>query len=904
MAINLGVIFSEIRLQLSGLEEDAAAAKETLAGVHDALSATATAAGAAASAGFDEAGASARDLDGHLGAARDALLGAQDALGATGAAASAAASEVGEAGAHADDAGGHFSRLLAPLQAVKQHFADLSNHVSTMLAPVGDAIDGVSQFGARVKDATDHAMAPFVAAGEKVKGGFEKIGGAASKVLAPIGHVASGFGDVAAGAFKIAGGAALFTGLTAGVSLLTDQLGSCINAAKEQQQVLAQTSAVLKSTHDASGMTAESMHALAEQFQRTTPYSEDVALSAQNLLATFTNISGKTFPRASQAALDMATAMHIGPTQAALQLGKALNDPAKGLSMLTREGVTFTDAQKQQITAMEKAGNTAGAQAIMLKELEREFGGSAAAAGNTFAGSLQRAQNALEDVKAKVGNAVMPILADLTQKVIAPLVSKLADALPGALKVVSGLFGNLQTALAPVFAALPSIGAAVGRLADAFQAGLKPALAAIGKAFSGVQAPGGDLKTFMSQLLTTLTNLAPTAKQFGQFLGQLAALVVTNVVPAIQQLASFAAKYVLPALLQLGQFIGTTVLPVVKSLATVFVRNILPAIQQVASTVLTRLLPPLEHLGRVVLPMLQPAFGLIGWLAQTIVAPALSLIASGLGLLIDGLATVISWVSNFVQKVVGFFQGLADTLVGHSIIPDMAAKILSTIFNLVTGFLGHIKDLVLGVLTHFGALEVQAIQKIKDLVGSILGKLGDLKDAAIQKAKDLATDFLSALADLPKKMLDLGGQIVQGLINGLKNAAGNLGGAVKNLGGNLLGGVKSFFGIASPSKVMAEIGTFLSQGLVQGMQSIDVAGAAARHYGGVVSAAVAGRPGAAGSVAGANAGGPYVDLRGLTVQVNAESGDGSPTSAGTAFGRALGTALGPALSTALRQHGY
>ena len=63
----------------------------------------------------------------------------------------------------------------------------------------------------------------------------------------------------------------------------------------------------------------------------------------------------------------------------AIQLGKALNDPIKGITALTRVGVTFTEQQKDQITTLVESGKTIDAQKIILGELQKEFGGSAEA---------------------------------------------------------------------------------------------------------------------------------------------------------------------------------------------------------------------------------------------------------------------------------------------------------------------------------------------------------------------------------------------------------------------------------------------------------------------------------------------------------------------------------------------
>ena len=112
-----------------------------------------------------------------------------------------------------------------------------------------------------------------------------------------------------------------------------------------------------------------------------TTYSDDAVQAGQNMLLTFTNIGKETFPEATKTLLDMATAMNGGATASAeqlssqaIQLGKALNDPVQGLSALSRVGVTFTEEQKNVIKTMAETGNVAGAQKLIIAELNREFG--------------------------------------------------------------------------------------------------------------------------------------------------------------------------------------------------------------------------------------------------------------------------------------------------------------------------------------------------------------------------------------------------------------------------------------------------------------------------------------------------------------------------------------------------
>jgi phage-related protein len=183
-----------------------------------------------------------------------------------------------------------------------------------------------------------------------------------------------------------------------------------VKGAMEAEEAGAQLEAVLKSTDGAAGMTKNSLVGLADGMEKVTKFSSESVQAGESLLLTFTNIGSKVFPEATKTAADMAQAMGTDVSSQAISLGKALNDPIKGISALSRVGVTFTDQQKAQIKAMQESGDMAGAQTVILNELKKEFGGSAEAAGNTFAGKLERLKNAFGAVSESVVTGLMPYL--------------------------------------------------------------------------------------------------------------------------------------------------------------------------------------------------------------------------------------------------------------------------------------------------------------------------------------------------------------------------------------------------------------------------------------------------------------------------------------------------------------
>ena len=179
---------------------------------------------------------------------------------------------------------------------------------------------------------------------------------------------------------------------------LAASFGAVVAASARQEAAIKQVEQRLISTGNAAGKTSEGLQKVASELQRTTTFGDESVLEMQSILLTFTNIRGEIFDRTLPAILDLSTAMGSDLKSSALQLGKALNDPVKGVSALAESGIQFTDSQKKIISQMVSTGDTAGAQTMILKELETQFGGAATAAADTFGGALKQVQNAFGDL--------------------------------------------------------------------------------------------------------------------------------------------------------------------------------------------------------------------------------------------------------------------------------------------------------------------------------------------------------------------------------------------------------------------------------------------------------------------------------------------------------------------------
>lgn len=181
----------------------------------------------------------------------------------------------------------------------------------------------------------------------------------------------------------------------------------------EAAQASAQLDASLRSTANAANLNREALDKQSEALAQKSLFDDEAITGLQSVLATFTQVKDKIYMEAVPAILDMSQKMGGDLQGATLQVGKALNDPIHGITALTRVGVTFSEGQKESIKHMVEMNNVAGAQAMILRELQTEFGGSALAATQVGTGPMQMLQKDFKEVKEDIGALVITMVNEL-----------------------------------------------------------------------------------------------------------------------------------------------------------------------------------------------------------------------------------------------------------------------------------------------------------------------------------------------------------------------------------------------------------------------------------------------------------------------------------------------------------
>lgn len=242
-----------------------------------------------------------------------------------------------------------------------------------------------------------------------------------------------------------------------GLTALVGMGASAIRAAEDAGVADARLSNII----DSMGLFGTETDAVTKRLQdfatetmKQTGIDDEVIKSTQAKLATFKNLAttadetGGAMDRATVAALDLAAAGFGSAETNAVQLGKALQDPVKGISALARAGVTFTESEKEKIKSLVESGDLLGAQNLILGAIETQVGGTAEA---TATGS-QKMTTAFGEMQESIGQALLPLFEKLV-----PLVTGFFDWIgknSTVVAVLAGLMGALAIGILAVNFAL------------------------------------------------------------------------------------------------------------------------------------------------------------------------------------------------------------------------------------------------------------------------------------------------------------------------------------------------------------------------------------------------------------------------------------------------------------------
>jgi phage-related protein len=529
---------------------------------------------------------------------------------------------------------------------------------------------------------------------------------------------ASGMGTALAWGAGVAGVA--FAALGASFMQAVKDLG-------ELDKLTKQVEAGIESTGGTAGVTADHVVELSDSLENLSSISQESILQGQNLLLTFTNIQNKAgegndiFDQASLAMTNMAAKMGTDAATAAMQLGKALNDPIQGVGALRRVGVQLSDEQEAQIRNFMAMGDVMGAQKVILAELNKEFGGAAEALGNSIPGAIALAKDAFQDFLrdgiSPIGGAIKDISTDFIDMLRGFDPSLLTNAFSSISGVVSGfmpILGTIGSMFMEVFAKIgPVISSALERIAPIFDR----ILAAILPIMDPLMTIGEIL---MNSFLDVLEALMPVVEALAPILKTMFEHLAAAMEKAAPILAEIATKLgdILSRILQKME-------PYLDKLLDLAVR-ILDAILPVLPQILDALIPILEILLKLVDPLLAILIKI-----EEIYAAVVEKVFAAISWLIDKLGGLFEWLGEWGGKVISFFGWLWDGVVAvwHAIV-DPFVGLMKSIWEAVKTAFEAAWNAIKAVLEGIWNAIVASWHAIADPLIAVVGAIWDGISAA------------------------------------------------------------------------------------------------------------------------------------------------------------------------------
>jgi phage-related protein len=500
----------------------------------------------------------------------------------------------------------------------------------------------------------------------------------------------------------------------------------------------------------------------------------------------------------------------------------------KGFKVLVIGGVVAAAEGINQV--IEKLGGAAAIGRRLSSVLEDVFTDAeyflqsiAASLDPIFAGDIQGGFNILRDTFSKmdlsdsvaglrsfgsdIAQAIFDTAADTAQKIFKALPQNIQDSITSGLGTITGIGQSITSAIfggeggdpSPIIQTLID---AFDRLKVSFQGFLNQgrlggeflklfdALKQLGTTIApqflvALKAIGIATGVFLAIIIDVVASIAIAVVDTLPFVIQAFSGVVQIITGIVQGVTGFVAliragwAFITGDSKQAGVLFQQAVSTIGQAISNVFggivtvVSNVGLGILTFASSFFLNLvglalsvIPGFENVGAQVLAFKDYVIGLFTTLSTQVMAT------------INNLVTLAPEVfSIMVDKVIGFFANLYTELVGESIIPDLVNDVISWFTTLVT----------------------QAPQMVLDLVDSIIETFNDALDA----------------------LEDIGRNIIEGLVKGLKNNAHLVLEFIKSLiTDDIINAIKSRLGIFSPSIVMADLGEDTMKGFLQGMETV------------------------------------------------------------------------------------
>lgn len=371
---------------------------------------------------------------------------------------------------------------------------------------------------------------------------------------------------------------------------------------------------------------------------------------------------------------------------------------------------------------------------------------------------------------------------------------------------------------------------------------LKEAMYGLQKAIFGGENGGGLLANVIPQIQTAMEGIGDFIGAAAPIISEQIPVLVDSLIPVLVDSASALLNSVLdalPGLLDSLGSVGETVINKITELLPRLLQTGIDLIVMLANGItqaIPKLLPTLVNLvldiGNMLVSnapkLLTAALELVKVLAENLASNAVNLVTGAIALITQLEVFIIENLPMIIKTAVEIVLALVEGLTSPEAIDQLIGAYVLLVTSLVDAVTDNLGEILETGLVMIGALAKGLMEALPELI------------MIVPKIYKSIFDKLTSMdwASIGKNML-------LGIKNGLLKAKDTLLKAIKDLCTECWASVKSFFGIASPSKLMTYAGTMIGEGLAIGIEGQQktvtdaMAGLNTAIYGGVGSGQLA-----------------------------------------------------------------
>lgn len=334
------------------------------------------------------------------------------------------------------------------------------------------------------------------------------------------------------------------------------------------------------------------------------------------------------------------------------------------------------------------------------------------------------------------------------------------------------------------------------------------AASALPKVITGFKALSTFLAPFIAQVIGFFQG--PGGSAISDFATRLGASFRTDVLPVLQQAADTFRNVILPAVTAFVSYVASALFPVFQQVATIITGQVLPILGALATFFYSKVLPAVVDIAAAVAQNLKPVFDQLVSTFRSQVLPTVSLLLAKF----EQARPTLEKVALVALKVVGGVLKIAAAILGKVLpvlirfVGFIISKGVPIIVSIVTA-----AAKVVGALIGFGKAVGNAAQDVAAFAKKVGEKVGD----AVKFFKELPGKIKGFLAGLPGDLKRIGGQIIDGLKQGIENAAHKVLDAVQAIINKIPKKVREIMGISSPAKKMIPDGYNIMAGVAVGI---------------------------------------------------------------------------------------